>query len=206
MILPSHHAEDTCLKNHSRTDPDHGTRCDVDGSGPPLESPNDSSYESCLEKAPADSQDEFPAIGRDAFATDIGRDRLPTLAPRGPTLTRCATVLTYPEGGLQAWLVVLGSFSAMFSIFGLINTAAVFESYFATNQLSAYSASQIGWIFSLYLFLVFFIGIQVGPIFDRFGPRILVAVGSILIVASLEILSFCQGRQTRTLDRLWSLS
>jgi len=99
----------------------------------------------------------------------------------------------FPEGGLAGWLVVFGSFCAMLSVFGLINTAAVFESWFSTHQLADYSASQIGWIFSLYLFFVFFIGIQVGPVFDAYGPRYLVATGSVLMVASLLLLGFCTG-------------
>jgi MFS family permease len=100
---------------------------------------------------------------------------------------------SFPEGGLEGWLVVFGAFCAMISVFGLINTAAVFESWFSTHQLVEYSPSQIGWIFSLYLFFVFFVGIQVGPVFDAFGPRILVMVGSVLMVASLLLLGFCQG-------------
>ncbi|KAL1890838.1 hypothetical protein Sste5346_007979 [Sporothrix stenoceras] len=100
--------------------------------------------------------------------------------------------VTFPEGGLQAWLVVVGSFCAMVSVFGLINTAAVFESWFSTHQLADYTASEIGWVFSLYLFFVFFIGIQVGPIFDRYGPRYLVALGSVLSVASVMLLGLCE--------------
>ncbi|KAI1101096.1 MFS general substrate transporter [Jackrogersella minutella] len=98
----------------------------------------------------------------------------------------------FPEGGLQAWLVVLGSFCTMMSVYGIINSAAVFESYFATNQLAEYNSSTIGWIFSVYLFTVFFFGIQVGPIFDRHGPRILVVVGSVLVVASQLLLGLCK--------------
>src|SRR5690242_4100082 len=52
----------------------------------------------------------------------------------------------FPEGGTQAWLVVLGSFCAMLSVFGVLNTAAVFESWFSTHQLAAYSPSEIGWV------------------------------------------------------------
>ncbi|CAH0018587.1 unnamed protein product [Clonostachys rhizophaga] len=96
---------------------------------------------------------------------------------------------TYPEGGLQAWLVVFGAFCALGAVFGIINTSAVFESHLKEHQLSEYGESQIGWIFSLYLFLVFFIGIQVGPIFDTYGPRLLVLTGSLLMVASLMFLS-----------------
>ncbi|RYP06724.1 hypothetical protein DL764_002976 [Monosporascus ibericus] len=100
--------------------------------------------------------------------------------------------VTFPEGGLAAWLVVFGSFCAMISVYGIINSAAVFESYFTTHQLAGYDSSTIGWIFSTYLFLVFFAGIQVGPVFDRYGPRILVAAGSLLVVASQLLLGLCK--------------
>ncbi|KAF4987537.1 hypothetical protein FDECE_15385 [Fusarium decemcellulare] len=100
--------------------------------------------------------------------------------------------LEFPEGGLQAWLVVFGSFCGMLSVYGLINTAAVFESYFSEHQLREYSSSEIGWIFSLYLFVVFFVGIQVGPVFDKYGPRVMVATGGVLIATSLLVLSVCE--------------
>ena len=99
------------------------------------------------------------------------------------------TLCDFPDGGFQAWLVVLGSFCAQGAVFGLINTAAVFESYFQTHQLRDYTSSQIGWVFSLYLFLVFFVGVQVGPVFDRHGPRLLLIVGSLCVVSSLMLLS-----------------
>lgn len=50
--------------------------------------------------------------------------------------------LTYPEGGLEAWGVVFGSFCLMFSAFGVINTAAVFQFYYSQNQFSQYSQSR----------------------------------------------------------------
>ncbi len=103
----------------------------------------------------------------------------------------------FPEGGLEAWLVVAGSFCTMFSVFGLINTAGIFEMWFATHQLATYTPSQISWVFSLYLFLVFFVGIQVGPLFDQYGPRYLVAVGSVLMVTSVALLGFCESERTK---------
>lgn len=104
-----------------------------------------------------------------------------------------SSALTFPEGGLAGWLAVFASFCAMLSIFGLINSSAVFESYFSTHQLKDYSSSQIGWIFSLYLFMVFFVGIHIGPIFDRHGPRWLVLCGNLFMVLSLMLLGFCTG-------------
>jgi hypothetical protein len=105
--------------------------------------------------------------------------------------------LSFPDGGFQAWLVVFGSFCAQGAVFGLINTAAVFESYFKANQLKDYTSSEIGWIFSLYLFLVFFIGVQAGPVFDRHGARLLLAGGSICVVASLMLLSISKSKLLR---------
>ncbi|KAK3995226.1 riboflavin transporter MCH5 [Cladorrhinum sp. PSN332] len=132
----------------------------------------------------------------------IGLSPVPDANHYGPTteknpeeLSRCpsaATTVDFPEGGVQGWLVVFGSFCAMFSLYGLINSAAVFESYFSINQLKDNTPSEIGWIFSLYLFIVFFVGVQVGPIFDRFGSRMLVAVGSLMIILSLLLLSWCE--------------
>lgn len=101
--------------------------------------------------------------------------------------------LTYPEGGREAWGVVFGSFCLFMSVFGIINTSAVFQSYFLENQLKEYSPSEVGWIFSAYLFVVYFVGLGVGPIFDRYGAREFVFVGSSLMVASPFILGSCTG-------------
>lgn len=101
--------------------------------------------------------------------------------------------LTYPEGGCAAWGVVSGSFCLFMSVFGIINSSAVFESYFLENQLKDYSPSEVGWIFSSYLFMVYFVGLIVGPIFDRHGTREVVFVGSSLMVASPFILGSCTG-------------
>ncbi|KAI5363505.1 putative major facilitator superfamily, MFS transporter superfamily [Septoria linicola] len=77
---------------------------------------------------------------------------------------------TYPEGGLRAWLVVAGAFSGMFACFGYMNTVGTYQAYLATNQLADYSESTIGWIFSVYIFLTFGAGVQIGPVFDKYGP------------------------------------
>ncbi|KAI9148961.1 Riboflavin transporter MCH5 [Paramyrothecium foliicola] len=117
-------------------------------------------------------------------------------APDPPTKTEHGLAdaeMVYPEGGLRAWSVVLGSFCIMLCVFGVINSAAVFELYFKQHQLSSYSRAEIGWIFSLYLFTVYFVGILVGPVFDRFGHRYLVLAGSVCMVGGPMLLSFSSG-------------
>ena len=98
---------------------------------------------------------------------------------------------TYPEGGLEAYLCVFGSFCAMMMGLGMMNTVGTYQSYVSTHQLQGQSESAIGWIFGLYAFLAFFCGIQIGPIFDAKGPRWLVAAGSVLIMLTYVLLGIC---------------
>ncbi|PSS23243.1 hypothetical protein M430DRAFT_97974 [Amorphotheca resinae ATCC 22711] len=97
----------------------------------------------------------------------------------------------YPEGGLQAWLVVFGGWCGFFSSLGITNTLASFQTYISENQLASYSTDQVGWIFSLYAFLTFGCGIYIGPIFDVYGPRLLVLLGSVCIIVSIFVLGVC---------------
>jgi MFS family permease len=96
---------------------------------------------------------------------------------------------TYPEGGLEAWLVVLGSWCSMAAGMGMLNFLGTLHAWISTHQLSSYSSSSIGWIFSTFPFFLYFAGVQIGPLFDVYGPRILVVTGSIGLVVSLMTLS-----------------
>lgn len=97
----------------------------------------------------------------------------------------CLSEVTYPEGGLRAWLVVLGSFSGMLASFGLMNIVGTFQAYLTTHQLANESPSTVGWIFSIYVFLAFGCGLQIGPIFDRKGSKWLVLAGTVCLVVGI---------------------
>ncbi|KAB8446198.1 hypothetical protein FH972_025180 [Carpinus fangiana] len=99
--------------------------------------------------------------------------------------------ITYPEGGLKAWLVTFGSWCAMTAGFGTINTIGVFSAYISNNQLEGYDESTVSWIFGLYVFMTFFCGLQIGPIFDAKGPTVLLIVGAALLVLSIMLLGLC---------------
>lgn len=103
----------------------------------------------------------------------------------------------YPEGGLGAWLVVLGAFSAMVASFGLMNTVGTFQAYLSTHQLRQLDQGTVSWIFSLFVFLSFFGGVQIGPIFDAKGPRILVLTGSAFLFVSMMLLGHCHGSSSQ---------
>ena len=101
---------------------------------------------------------------------------------------------SYPEGGIRAWLSVFGSFCGLVCCFGLMNTIGTFQAYIIHDQLSSYSAADVGWIFGLYLFVSFSIGIQTGPLFDAKGPKLLMVVGSTCLVAMMFLLGVCKGQ------------
>ncbi|GJC77590.1 riboflavin transporter MCH5 [Colletotrichum liriopes] len=70
----------------------------------------------------------------------------------------------YPEGGRDAWLVVLGAWCAMIPCMGLLNTLAVFQAWVTENQLHGLPESTIGWVFSTYAFFLYFCGAQIGKL------------------------------------------
>ena len=57
----------------------------------------------------------------------------------------------YPDGGLVAWLVVLGSFFGLIVNFGIINSLSALEAYIAKHQLKNVDTSTVGWVFSIHL-------------------------------------------------------
>ena len=96
-----------------------------------------------------------------------------------------------PDGGLVAWLQVVGGFSLFFNTWGLMNTFGVFQTYYESGALFVASSSSISWIGSTQSFLALFMGIVVGPIYDRGYLRALLCVGSFLVVFGLMMLSLC---------------
>lgn len=76
-----------------------------------------------------------------------------------------------------------------------MNSISTYQAYLSTNQLRHYSDSSTGWIFSIYIALTFLCGIIVGPIFDAQGSRVLVLVGSALMLLSIMLLGVCTGEQ-----------
>ncbi|KAJ5503916.1 Major facilitator superfamily domain general substrate transporter [Penicillium fimorum] len=93
------------------------------------------------------------------------------------------------DGGVQAWLVVLGAFCGLFVSFGWINCIGVFQAYYEHHQLSELSTSTVTWITSLESFTMFFCGPVFGTLFDNYGPRWILLLGTILHVFGLMMAS-----------------
>jgi MFS family permease len=99
----------------------------------------------------------------------------------------------YPEGGTRAWLVVLGAWCGLSASIGLYNTTGVLSIVISSSVLTDSSPSSLGWIFSIYAFVVWSVGVWVGPCFDVFGPRMLLLAGTCCTVLGMMGLSFCSG-------------
>ncbi|PVF99945.1 MFS general substrate transporter [Serendipita vermifera] len=78
------------------------------------------------------------------------------------------------EGEWRGWLTVLGAWCNVFATFGMISSFGVFQDFYARVYLTNYTPSQIGWIGSFQVFLMFFCGIPAGILFDAgyFWPMI----------------------------------
>jgi MFS family permease len=60
----------------------------------------------------------------------------------------------------------------MFCSVGFINAFGVFEEYYQTSFLSHKSASDISWIGSFELFVMFGGTLPIGYLSDKHGPRV----------------------------------
>lgn len=88
-------------------------------------------------------------------------------------------------------MVVLGCFFLLMASYGMMNSTGVLQSYFATHQLSKYSTSAVGWIPGLFTFFGLALSVQIGPMFDRYGPTGILIAGTGCYVAGLFLLAEC---------------
>lgn len=101
--------------------------------------------------------DSMADVKKNMFSTQEALDLTP--APDG---TESGEDAEYPEGGLQAWSVVLGAWCAMVPSMGLLNSLGILHAWTSTHQLKHYSESSIGWIFGAYGFFLYLAGAQAG--------------------------------------------
>ncbi|KAI5950772.1 hypothetical protein KGF54_003846 [Candida jiufengensis] len=106
----------------------------------------------------------------------------------------------FPDGGLKAYLVLLGSFLGCIVTLGVMNSVGAVQAYVSNNILENYSESTISWIFSIYYFLSYAIALVSGPLFDKNGVfwllvlfTIFTFVGLMGIANSTEIYHFILG-------------
>ncbi|KZV97751.1 MFS general substrate transporter [Exidia glandulosa HHB12029] len=101
----------------------------------------------------------------------------------------------FPEGGLRAWLVVVGSSCCFFAAFGQVNSFGAYEDFYVRHYLTDYTAADISWIGSVQLCLQSCIGMIAGALFDRGYFHQTVAFGSVLYVVCMFMLSLAKPGQ-----------
>ncbi|KAH7032117.1 major facilitator superfamily domain-containing protein [Macrophomina phaseolina] len=94
-----------------------------------------------------------------------------------------------PNGGLQAWLQVLGAHFLFFSSWGIVNTFGAFQTFYESHYLTSSSSSAISWIGTTQGFLLIVIGVFTGPLYDSGHLRALIVAGAFLIVLGLLTVS-----------------
>ncbi|KAJ4183057.1 hypothetical protein NW755_009905 [Fusarium falciforme] len=78
-----------------------------------------------------------------------------------------------------------------FNTWGIINSFGAYQTYYMSGLLDRSSASSISWIGSVQSFLVMFVSVVAGPLFDAGYFRALITVGSSLVVLGYMLLSLC---------------
>ncbi|KAH8883579.1 MFS general substrate transporter [Thozetella sp. PMI_491] len=96
-----------------------------------------------------------------------------------------------PDGGLQAWLQVVGAFFLWFNTWGLLGSYGSFQAFYEVEYLQGYTAFQVSTIGSLQSFLLMFLGVFAGPIYDSGYFRHLLLGGSVLLTVGTILQSFC---------------
>ncbi|KAF8322349.1 MFS general substrate transporter [Cantharellus anzutake] len=98
----------------------------------------------------------------------------------------------YPEGGLRAWLVVIGCALLTCSTFGFVNAWGVFQEYYSQTLLSNQSHSNIAWIGSVQYALVLMPGSISGRLFDIGYFRETMIPATCLLVLSTFLVGECK--------------
>ncbi|KAI0849428.1 riboflavin transporter MCH5 [Daldinia vernicosa] len=111
------------------------------------------------------------------------------VAPHTPGAPPGFSPADFPDGGLEAWLVVAGGFCALFSTFGLVNCVGSFVNYYVSGPLSNYDVSTVTWITSIQVFMMSGLNAVMGRLFDSYGPRWLLIIGTLVFCFGLMMLS-----------------
>ncbi|KAL0070602.1 hypothetical protein AAF712_002443 [Marasmius tenuissimus] len=138
-----------------------------------------------LEGKPENSASKSPTISETAVHGDLEKD------------AQIARTVSFdpPDGGLDAWLTVLGGSLVSFGTFGFTNGFGGFADFYKHEYLANYSPTLVSMIGALQVFIMYLFAGFSGAVFDAVGPRYLVPGGGIIAVLALFMLSITQPGQ-----------
>ncbi|KAI3325754.1 putative MFS monocarboxylate transporter [Xylariaceae sp. AK1471] len=91
----------------------------------------------------------------------------------------------------RSWLAVAGASLALFCTVGFLNAFGLYQEYYATGLLKTYTDSDISWIGSVAIFLLYIGSPVAGILVDKLGPTILLVIGSVGQLVAVFLSSLC---------------
>jgi MFS family permease len=80
-----------------------------------------------------------------------------------------------------------------FNTWGILNAFGAYQTYYESGKLFTTTPSNISWIGSIAAFMLLFVGIFVGPLYDRGHLRTLLVFGSFMVVLGHMMISICHA-------------
>jgi hypothetical protein len=140
-------------------------------------------------------------MNRDSAAADHDDDSLSSADENANVISRILSRTSTnptrslgppPDGGLRAWLAVLGGHLVVMNTWGIIGSFGVFQTYYAT-ALAPLPPSTISWIGSVQIFLLFVLGGLTGHATDHGYFIHLYVLGSALQLLGIFAASAASG-------------
>ena len=103
--------------------------------------------------------------------------------------TSLSSVEPPPDGGLRAWTQVLVGHLVVFNTWGSISSFGIFQAYYVTALKR--SPSDISWVGSFQILLIFLIGSFSGRAMDAGYYRTVLIAGSTFFLVGMFMTSFC---------------
>ncbi|GAA6002589.1 uncharacterized protein JCM10292_007747 [Rhodotorula paludigena] len=143
---------------------------------------------------PPDNYETTDELAREKEAAQAGAGTAGADPEKGPQeaapVSAGPATSDYPDGGLEAWLVVAGAWCISFTAWGYANAYGVLLSYLLQNNLSDYTESDLAWIGAFQLFANLACAIFSGKAFDAGYVRHLMVAGLLVYTAGLFGLSY----------------
>ncbi len=156
----------------------------------PYAEPNGPVRRPSMQRIPSQNQETDANVWPEpANVVEADLEKAGVVPPEQPAAPPGFNPADFPDGGVEAWLVVAGGWCGLFCTFGLINCVGVFEEYYVSGPLASYSQGTVSWIPSVQVWAMTFFGVVFGRVFDSYGPRWLLIIGTIFYVLGLMMTS-----------------
>jgi MFS family permease len=126
--------------------------------------------------------------GRSQFQeTDIESNALRRVLSRTISRSSQSDPGPPPDGGFTAWTQAVVGHLVVFNTWGFINSFGVFQTYYVSER--GFPPSDVSWVGSLQIFLLFFVGTFSGRATDYGLFRVTILAGSLLHLLGMFMIS-----------------